>query len=198
MIGYLEGVMKWQSENKMLINVNGVGYMVEVSSLFAKPQKGEKISLYVYTYVREDAIDLYGFEKIAERKLFETLISVSRVGPKAGMNVLSTLTYDEFVNAILGEKIEILKEVSGIGPKTAQRLILELESKIDELAQESEITTSDTSQTVRDDELYEALNSLGYSNQEVDKAVSNLQFDQTASLQDKIKQVLSYLGKESV
>jgi len=200
-IGYLEGILEGKIENELLVNVNGVGYLIEVPSLFKNPAVGEKISAYVYTYVREDAIDLYGFNNMAERKLFKTILSVSRIGPKAGMNILSTLSYDQFIKAILGEKIEVLKEVSGIGPKTAQRLILELESKIDDLTESKHFSTSELSKTsgvIKDDELYSALNNLGYSSREIDNALSHLEINNEAPLQDKIKQILSFLGKESI
>ena len=193
-IGYLEGNLNWKSHNKIIIDVNGTGYLVEVSDLYDCPEIGDSINIFIYTYVREDTLDLYGFETMAERELFETLMSVSRVGPKAAMNILSTLTYDEFVNAILSEKIAVLKEVSGIGPKTAQRLILELKSKIDDLAQKAQINPTNN---VRDDELYEALNNLGYSNKEIGQAISSVDINPETELQDKIKQILSYLGKES-
>ncbi len=198
MIGYLEGVLKWSSENKLLITVDGVGYIVEVPSLFDTPAVGKKINAYIYTYVREDAIDLYGFENMAERKLFKTLLTVSRIGPKAGMNILSALSYENFINAILSEKIEVLKEVSGIGPKTAQRLILELNNKIEEIAQKMDFSMTSNNSNEDLGELYEALNNLGYSNQEINKAVSNLDIENNTSLQVKIEKVLSFLGKESL
>ena len=201
MIGYLEGILEGKIENKLLINVKGVGYLLEVPSLFETPPVGEKISTYVYTYVRKDAIDLYGFNSMAERKLFKTVLSVSRIGPKAGINILSTLSYNEFIKAILGEKIEILKEVSGIGPKTAQRLILELEGKMDDLTENRQFSTqelTETSGALKDDELYSALNNLGYSSREIDNALSHLEINTEAPLQDKIKRILSFLGKESI
>lgn len=196
MIGYLEGKVRWKTKNKVIINVRGTGYLVFVSDQYQIPQKEEQISLYIYTYVREDTFDLYGFSSMKERELFDILLSVSRVGPKAGMNVLSTLKYDEFIKAILTEKITVLKQVSGIGPKTAKRLILELQGKIEDLGQEFRQTGLPGEDT--NDDLYEALNSLGYSQREIDRVLPEIDFAKQATLEEKIKQTLSYLGKENV
>ena len=100
-----------------------------------------------------------------------------------------------FVSAIMQKNEAVLKEISGIGPKTAQRLVLELQSKMDELAQRSDISSS--TQMGRNEELYEALNNLGYSNKEIDRAVSNIEMKDESQLQDKIKKILSFMGKES-
>ena len=193
-IGSLTGVLKWHSGNDIIIDVDGVGYILEISDLFNCPEVGEEMSIFVYTYVREDTLDLYGFENMAERELFTTLLTVSRIGPKAGMNILSSLTYDKFVNAVLTENIAVLKEVSGIGPKTAQRLVLELQNKMDDLAKRNQISSD---QITRDEELYEALSNLGYSSKEIERAVSNVDIDKESKLEDKIKKILSFIGKES-
>ncbi len=197
MIGYLEGELTWQSDHQIIININGVGYLVEVTELFSSSHMGEKVSVYVYTYIREDALKLFGFETMEERELFKTLLSVSRIGPRAGLNILSTLSYNRFVNAIMTENVSVLKEVSGIGPKTAQRLILELKNKIDDLARDIQISSVEKSSVTRDEELYEALNKLGYSNREVERAWASIDIEDDTRLEEKIKKVLSYLGKES-
>jgi len=195
MIGHLEGKLIYNNESNIIIDVNGVGYQVEVPGIYNKKDLNKKLELFIHTYIREDALDLYGFETIEEKKLFKTLLSVSRVGPKAAMNVLSSLSYERFINAILSENVSVLKEVSGIGPKTAQRLILELKSKIEDMLPELQIDKG-KSMDKYDENLYEALTQLGYSKREVDKAIENLEFDTELKLEDKIKEVLSYLGRE--
>ncbi len=195
MIGHLEGKLIYNNESNIIIDVNGVGYQVEVPGIYNKKDLNKKLELFIHTYIREDALDLYGFETIEEKKLFKTLLSVSRVGPKAAMNVLSSLSYERFINAILSENVSVLKEVSGIGPKTAQRLILELKSKIEDMLPELQIDKG-KSMDKYDEDLYEALTQLGYSKREVDKAIENLEFDTELKLEDKIKEVLSYLGRE--
>ncbi|MGM0410368.1 MAG: Holliday junction branch migration protein RuvA [Bacillota bacterium] len=195
MIASLEGKVKLKIENEIIVNVNGVGYLVEVADLSDFPPEGKKVFLYIYTYVREDKISLYGFKNIEERQLFEILLSVSRIGPKAAINILANLSYDSFINAVLSENISLLKEVKGIGQKTAQRLILELKSKVDDLAKNIDIEKS--AEVKDNDELYDALLSLGYSGKEIDNALKNLDFEENEILEDKIKKVLSTLGKES-
>jgi Holliday junction DNA helicase RuvA len=195
MIGHLEGKLIYKNESNIIIDVNGVGYQVEVPGIYNKKDLNKKLELFIHTYIREDALDLYGFETVEEKKLFKTLLSVSRVGPKAAMNVLSSLSYERFINAILSENVSVLKEVSGIGPKTAQRLILELKSKIEDMLPELQIDKGKSMEKY-DEDLYEALTQLGYSKREVDEAIENLDFDTELKLEDKIKNVLSYLGRE--
>jgi len=195
MIGHLKGKLIYNNEDNIIIDVNGVGYQVEVPSIYTKKDLNKKLELFIHTYIREDALDLYGFETVEEKKLFKTLLSVSRVGPKAAMNVLSSLSYERFINAILSENVSVLKEVSGIGPKTAQRLILELKSKIEDMLPELQIDKG-KSMDKYDEDLYEALTQLGYSKKEVDGAIENLDLDTDSKLEEKIKNVLSYLGRE--
>ena len=195
MIGSLSGKITWQSANEVIVDVNGVGYIVETADTSSMPQTGKNVFLYIYTHVREDQISLYGFKTMEERQLFEILLTVSRIGPKAAINILSNLSYDRFINAILTEDIALLKEVKGIGQKTAQRLILELQNKVDELAKNTNIKQSPKSK--EDEELYDALLSLGYSAQEIDAALSEIDFSDEEKLEEKIRKVLSSLGKES-
>jgi len=196
LIGSLRGKIKTKFESQLIIEVNGVGYLVEVADITRLAAEGKKTHLYIYTYVREDQLALYGFQTMEERQLFEILLSVSRIGPKAAINILSHLSYDRFINAILTENIAVLKEVKGIGPKTAQRLVLELKNKVDELAKNINIEKSENSQ--EDEELYDAILSLGYSRKEIDKAMANVDFKDNENLEIKIKKVLSTLGKESL
>lgn len=195
MIGYLNGIVKWQNENKVIINVNGVGYLVETpGQKIYNP--GDEIELFIYTYVREDSLTLYGFQLNEERQLFATLLSVSGIGPRASLNILSSIPYQKFINAILTENIAVLKEVSGIGPKTAQRLILELKNKVKDFA--VEVNTEDNRFINKmDEELNEALTSLGYTVSEINNALNQVDLIDSDSIEDKIRKVLSYLGKGS-
>lgn len=195
MIGHLEGKIIYNYEGSIIVNVNGVGYQVNVPTIYTKKDINKKIELFIHTYIREDALDLYGFESAEEKKLFKILLSVSRVGPSAAMNILSSLSYERFINAILTENVSVLKEVSGIGPKTAQRLILELKSKIEDMLPELQLDKSKTMKKY-DEELYEALTQLGYSKREIDDAIDNLDLNPENKLEDKIKEVLSFLGRD--
>ncbi len=194
MIGYLNGILKWKDENQIIIDINGVGYLLEVSDRFKSFKVGEEIELFVYTYVREDSLTLFGFELMEERQLFQTLLSVSGIGPKAGLNILSSVPGDRFVNAILTENVAVLKQIHGIGPKTAQRLILELKNKVNNLA--GDLAPASTA-GYHDDELHDALSALGYSTREIEEAVRNVDFNKSDLLEVKLKEVLNYLGKGS-
>jgi|AntRauTorckE6833_2_1112554.scaffolds.fasta_scaffold00017_22 Holliday junction DNA helicase RuvA len=195
MIGHIEGKIIYNNEGSIIVNVNGVGYQIKVPTLYTKKDLNKKIELFIHTYIREDALDLYGFESPEEKKLFKILLSVSRVGPSAAMNILSSLSYERFINAILTENVAVLKEVSGIGPKTAQRLILELKSKIEDMLPELQLDKEKTMKKY-DEDLYEALTQLGYSKREVDDAIDNIDLDSDQKLEQKIKEVLSFLGRD--
>src|SRR6056297_3091387 len=195
MIGYLEGKLIFHKNDSIIIDVNGVGYQVRIPGIYSNKDINKKLELFIYTYIREDPMQLYGFETFEEKKLFKILLSVSRVGPSAAMNILSSLSFERFINAILTENVSVLKEVSGIGPKTAQRLILELKSKIEDMLPEMQL---DKNKQISgyDENLYEALTQLGYTKREIDNVIDDIDLDSELKLEDKIKNVLSYLGRE--
>lgn len=193
MIGYLKGRVIWNNENEIIINIDGVGYQVEVTGNKLVYPKNKEVELYIYTYVREDTLALYGFDTLEERKLFIILLSITGIGPKAAKNILSSLSYDKFINAILTENVAVLKQISGVGPKTALRLILELKSKVKDLAVNLNLDIKEKSY---DEDLYDALIGLGYSATEIDNALKFLDLDDTVNIENKIRKVLSYLGKE--
>ncbi|MFB3896932.1 MAG: Holliday junction branch migration protein RuvA [bacterium] len=132
MIGSLTGKIVSKIPTQVTIDVNGVGYVVNIP-LFtyeALPSVGETFHILTYMAVREDAITLYGFATDPEKQLFETLISINNVGPKSALGILSSLPVYDFCYAIVQEDLAALTEIQGVGPKTAQRLILELKEKI--------------------------------------------------------------------
>jgi holliday junction DNA helicase RuvA len=197
MIAQLNGIfrLKLNNNNNIIVEVNGVGYLVEISNNFIIPEEGNRISIFVYTYVREDSIILYGFKELEERELFKILISVSGIGPKAAMNILSTLSYERFISSLLNENIEVLTQVSGIGFKTAKRLIFELKNKLDNF-----ITNLPEKSIIKDDndDIFMALKSLGYTEYEIDKALNSVKFNDEVQVENKIKKVLTFLGKEKL
>ena len=131
MISFLKGIIEDIGESALYLDVNGVGYEVHAPSrLLAQVAEGEVIKIHTFTYVREDILALYGFTDVADRKLFETLMSVSGVGAKMAMAIISALTAQEITNAIAGGDIATLTRVSGVGKKLAERLILELKNKV--------------------------------------------------------------------
>ncbi len=135
MIGQLRGILLEKHPNEALVDVQGVGYQVSipVSTFSALPDPGMEVKLRIHTHVREDAIALFGFFTSEEKGLFERLISVSGIGPKLGITVLSGLPVAELVGAIRSGNLAQLTRVPGIGKKTAERLVLELRDKLEGL-----------------------------------------------------------------
>ncbi|MHB8126294.1 MAG: Holliday junction branch migration protein RuvA [Desulfitobacteriaceae bacterium] len=130
MIGMLRGrVWEVQTEN-LVLDVQGVGYLLSVPlGLLAKVRTGQDLFLYTHVHVREDDLSFYGFDSLAEKRLFLLMLGVSGIGPKAALAILSTLAPEEIQGAILSENISLLTKVPGIGKKIAQRLVLELKEK---------------------------------------------------------------------
>jgi holliday junction DNA helicase RuvA len=133
MIAYIRGVLLEKTPNLIIVDVNGVGYglTIPISTYSTLPGSGLEIRLHVYTHVREDAILLFGFGTAAEKTLFEKLISVSGIGPKLAVTVLSGLAANDLVSAIRGGNIDTLVRIPGVGKKTAERMIVELRDKVD-------------------------------------------------------------------
>jgi holliday junction DNA helicase RuvA len=132
-IAFLTGRVAGKAPTYALLDVGGVGYRLLMStrSLAALPAEGDTVTVHTYLHVREDELTLYGFESEEERSLFERLISISGVGPKVALGVLSSLQPDALRSAIAHEDVALLSSVPGVGKKTAQRLILELKDKLD-------------------------------------------------------------------
>jgi Holliday junction DNA helicase RuvA len=161
MIGYLTGTLLERKPSSVLLNVNGVGYLVNipVSTFYDLPEEGTTISLFIYTHVREDVLALYGFRTTREKVLFEKLISVSGIGPKMAVAFLSGMTAEELIPAIQRQDILKLTTIPGVGRKTAERVALELREQIPSLLSEAERTPAEKPMQ---DDLISALVNLGY------------------------------------
>ena len=201
MIAYIKGIVTHRLVEAVYVNVHDVGYRVYVpSSVQSQLQVGEETCLYTYTNVREDAIQLYGFLTIEDYELFLMLISVSGVGPKLGLGILSAISPDQFVGLIISGDTKGLQKLPGIGKKSAERLVLELKDKIESLGIAGTFTPSGTiSALVKapvgvTEEVVEALMALGYSAQEVQPVVQDV-YDGTQEVPELLKQVLATFGK---
>ncbi|QEH69537.1 Holliday junction branch migration protein RuvA [Cellulosilyticum sp. WCF-2] len=196
MITYLVGTLEHIGENTLVIEVYGVGYEVFCSSRTLSELNGtrEKVKIYIHEHIKEDGHDLYGFYHMEDRELFRKLISVSGIGPKGGMQVFNTYSSQEVIEIILNQDSKALSKVSGIGPKTAQRIILELKDSIGKLF-EPDLSLLETG--LKDEsakaEAIEALEALGYAAQEARKAVEAI-YDYKANSEELIKKALSLLG----
>lgn len=136
MIAFLRGTLFEKHPNQVIVDAGGVGYDVQipVSTFSALPDAGSEVRLRIYTHVREDALSLFGFLTSEEKFIFEKLISVSGIGPKLAITVLSGLNTSDLLSAIRNSQVEQLVRIPGVGKKTAERLVLELKDKLDSIA----------------------------------------------------------------
>lgn len=167
MIHYLKGILKYKSPAFIIVEVGGVGYEINIplSSFDLLPPEGKEIKINTYLHWRENGLTLYGFVTQEERDFFGLLISISKIGPKSALRIVSRISPSEFKRAIKKGDLATLTHVPGIGGKTAQRLILELKERVEE-----EEIVEPGKQTITKDTL-SALISLGYTRKEAEKAV---------------------------
>lgn len=191
MIYSVNGVVKLKAKGFVVVEVAGVGYKLTcpLSVLSRLPATGEAVSLLTHHHVREDASELYGFLTDSELSLFESLISISGVGPKSAMGIMGVAATEEIIAAINEGRIDLLSKASGVGKKTAERVILELKGKL---------TFADTGGTIHkmegDLELEETLVSLGYSKAQAKAAIGKLD-PQLVDFNDRLKAVLKEYKK---
>ena len=169
MIAYLRGKLLFKKANKVMVDVAGVGYEVciPVSTFYDLGDVGSEVSLHVYTHVREDIFALYGFRTEGEKGLFERFLSVSGVGPKMAVAILSGLEMDELIPALRKGNLALLTHIPGVGRKTAERLVLELREKLDDLAvaaDEKAAARAPASEMIGvEADVFSALVNLGYA-----------------------------------
>ena len=191
MIGYLEGTVATVLEDAVLLQtIGGVGYQVALpmARLARPPQPGAAISFYVVTVVRETEISLYGFETLAGKLLFETLVTVSGIGPKAAMAMLSVYSPEEVSEAIVVQDVALLSTVPGIGKKTATRLCVELSDRLTARPVAPGAAASSRG------ELVSALTNLGFPEKDVLTILQKIPAD-LPTFSDQLKQALALLGK---
>jgi len=191
MISYLKGKVQFIGPNFVEVNVNDLGYKVFcIGSFLDKVKVNQEIELYTYQYIREDALDLYGFKTREELDLFEKLNGVTGIGPKTALGVLSLASPDEIESAIMRDDASILTKVSGIGKKTAERIVLELKSKYKgkvDLGSKSSANTEDA-------DVIDALIGLGYGADDARTALKQVDKN-VKGVDEKIKACLKSLGK---
>lgn len=191
MIAFVDGTIALKSGDHCLVDVNGVGYRAACSSqtLAALPNEGDRTRLWIFTYVREDTLALYGFATQGEQRIFEALLGVSGVGPKVALQLCSGFSPDAFRKALVTDDIATISSVPGIGKKTAQRILLELKEKL-ELPDLSIVGS-------RPDVLSQArsaLEHLGYSPGEVRAALGEVQPSAEDAVSDVVKSALKVLA----
>ena len=192
MIGRLSGILLEKNPPQILLDVQGVGYELSVpmSTFYNLPALHEKVVLHTQLIVREDAHLLYGFLSNEERVAFRQLLKISGVGPKLALSVLSGLSLNDLASAVANKEVGRLTKIPGVGKKTAERLLLELQGKF---AVAGANTSQGVALTSFSNDIVNALQALGYSEKEADWAVKQLPKD--ANVSDGIRQALKLLSK---
>ena len=198
MIGYLKGTVVANEERELtILTEGGVGYVVGVTpTLNVKYPEGENISLFVQTFVREDAIDLYGFERIEEKHLFNLLCEVNKIGPKTALSILAFAPIEEIVSAIISANSQFFKKISGVGAKTAEKIIIDLKDKTDKFSAISPAGAADAPALSNDrqtKEAAEALTALGYNPLQIRHALAKVADKESKNAGNIVREALKII-----
>lgn len=193
MIAHLRGKLIARRPSQVIVEAAGVGYDIAVSvATFSElPALGNEVALHIHTHVREDQLALYGFLRAEEKQLFEKLITVSGIGPKLAITVLSGMAADDLGNAIRGNDLVRLTKIPGVGRKTAERMVLELRDKLPQGTAE-QLQTAPSLNAVQDDVLSALLN-LGYQRTVVEKGLASL--EKNGSFESMFRAALAAIAK---
>jgi len=195
MIAYITGKIINKEANSVILENNGIGYeiLIPLSTFYELPDYSENVSLYVYPYLREDTLTLFGFSSILEKRLFTMLISVAGIGPRLAINILSGIGPKELLSAISNEDTDRLRKIPGVGSKTAKRIVLELKEKISSVLPETKV---DPAKTSIFEDAVSALVNLGYPVEEAKKVVKEASSDgDDVGLEELIKKSLRIIAK---
>ena len=175
MIAHLSGALLEKQLQRLIVDVNGVGYdvLVPLSTMYVIGEPGSRVTLRIHTHVREDALQLFGFATALEQGLFERLISVSGIGPKVALSVLSGIEPAELSRAIRSADIARLTRIPGVGKKTAERMVVELKDRLPQADTSEPVTVAVEGDDVRAD-LLSALENLGYQRNAAEKTVDKV------------------------
>ena len=196
MIAHVRGKLLAKHPNQAIVEAGGVGYDVTITvpTFSDLPSIGTEVALHIHTHVREDLIALYGFLRPAEKKLFEKLITVSGIGPKLAITILSGMAADETIGAIRGNDLARLTRIPGIGKKTAERMVLELRDKLP--AEGSGEMAAVPSRSAVEEDVLSALGNLGYQRPAAEKAVAtSTKSGKGESFETMFREALSALSK---
>jgi Holliday junction DNA helicase RuvA len=197
-IARLRGTVEDKGDDWAIVAVGGLGVLAAVPSSTAEGLTvGQAALMYTHLHVREDALTLYGFSTREDLRLFEHLISVSGVGPRVALGLLSALDHAELAVAIVGGRSDVLRKVPGVGQKTAERIVLDLRDKVQPQAAGTEIPGrgKPAAEDARDRDVVSALVALGYSQAEASEAAARLPADEDAPLEDRVRMALGYFAR---
>lgn len=200
MIGFLSGKLLEKHANTAIVDVGGVGYEVSIplSTFYELGEVGGDVQLRIYTYVREDAIQLFGFKTLKEKDLYLRLISVQGIGAKSGITMLSGMSADEIINAIRSNDLGRLTSIPGVGRKTAERLVIELRDKVGDVGEAAALDVAQRGTPVDSvfDDALSALINLGYQRNSAEKALNQAASEGTEiSVQKLLRRSLQILAK---
>ena len=199
MFAYIKGTFEFRALDYIVVDANGIGYKIFMSENSMKNigELGSEVKVHTYLKVREDDISIYGFSSVEELRMFELLVSVSGIGAKSAITILSNIEPSEFAIAVVSDDVSTLKRLPGIGAKSAQRIILELKDKLKSInVEESENAELKNiiSEHKNIEELISALQVLGYSRKEIEKIIPKLE-ETDENLESMIKKALILLSK---
>lgn len=195
MIAYLNGTLQQKTEEDCIIDVNGVGYRVEISTqtLETLPDSGNELKLLIYHHITDNDQRLFGFASNKEKNLFERLLTVKGIGPKLGLTILSGMPAPALMESIVTQDVNALSTISGIGKKTAERMVLELKDKLFDESQPSVVSGSTETRSKRE-EATSALEALGFSKNQASQAVNQISGkDPKATISEIVKKALATL-----
>ena len=200
MIAHLSGVVRRAGPDFVVLDVGGVGYLVTVASQTRQslPPPGGEVELHIHTHVREDQLALYGFASVEELDLFELLIQVDGVGPKVGLNILSAASLEVLKRAIMNEDAAPIRRASGVGPRTAAKVIIELKPRLDAVAA---LETVPRAPIAAGDgavprAVESALRNLGFSSQEARTGIESVDWKSTPSTEEALASALKSLARK--
>lgn len=199
MFAYIKGSLEMKFKNYVVIDVGGLGYKIFMAenAIDNIGEIGNIVKVFTYYRVREDDVSIYGFNTQEQLRMFELLLSVSGVGAKSALGMLSCIEPSEFAIAVISNNVKLLTQIPGIGPKSAQRIILELKDKLKAEQNEEQIEESKAKSAKVNENVQEAISGLmvlGYSKKDIEKAFEHLAIE-TLSVEDLIKKGLILLSK---
>jgi Holliday junction DNA helicase RuvA len=198
-IAYLRGKVRRASADSVIVDTGGVGYLVSIPLSVRQrvPPPGEELELHVHTHVREDQLALFGFASPEELELFQQLIQVDGVGPKVGLAILSAASMEVLKRAILAEDVAPIRRAQGVGPRTAQKVIIDLKPRLEAdaalAAVPRAVALAGNGELPK--QVEEALRGLGYTAQEARTAIEKVDWKQSATAQDALAAALKSLAK---
>lgn len=204
MFEYINGILEYKSIEYIVIDINGIGYLVKVPyTTYEKlPEEGNKVKIYIYTAIRENDITFYGFYEKIEKEAFQTIISISNIGPKIGIAILSMYSLNELMDIIKNEDQKRIEAVSGIGKSKSLIILASLKTKFSKLIEKMNlydistdkvITTSYTS--IKDD-IKQGLESLGFTNIKLEKYIKDEEIEEFNDVSKVMKEVLKRINKK--